>query len=105
MTQFKKDLGIFDDATSSYIIPSAWLSAGTGTPQAGLAFGCLIAGWIGRAIGRVRCFYVAACIGMLGILIQATTVHSYWQLMVGRVVNSISMGIICKSVPTRLVNC
>ena len=98
MMQFKKDLGVYDTATASYIVPSTWLSIGSGTPQAGLAFGCLIAGSIGRAVGRVRCFYLAATIGMVGILIQAATMHSYWQFMAGRVINSVSMGIICKYV-------
>ncbi|KAK3631662.1 hypothetical protein LTR56_016769 [Elasticomyces elasticus] len=105
MAQFKKDLGVFDEGTESYIVPSTWLSIGSGTPQAGLAMGCLVAGFVGRAIGRVRCFYLAASIGIVGILVQASTIHSYWQFMVGRVINSVSMGIICNVVPAYQSEC
>jgi hypothetical protein len=98
MDAFKKDLGAYDQATDTYVVPATWLSTGTGTPQAGLALGCLIAGAVGRRIGRVKSFYLAAAISIVGVLIQATTMQSYWQLMAGRVVNSVSMGIICKSV-------
>ncbi|KAK6423957.1 hypothetical protein LTR81_003344 [Elasticomyces elasticus] len=105
MAQFKKDLGVFDQSAESYIVPSTWLSIGSGTPQAGLAFGCLVAGFVGRAIGRLRCFYLAASIRIVGILVQAATVHSYWQFMVGRVINSVSMGIICNVVPAYQSEC
>jgi SP family sugar:H+ symporter-like MFS transporter len=98
MDEFKKDLGVYDEATGDYAVPSSWLSTGSGTPQAGLALGCLIAGTIGRRVGRVKSFYLAAAISIVGVLIQATTMRSYWQLMTGRIVNSVSMGIICKSV-------
>jgi SP family sugar:H+ symporter-like MFS transporter len=98
MDEFKKDLGVYDPATGTYAVPSTWLSTGSGTPQAGLALGCLIAGTVGRRIGRVKSFYLAAAISVVGVLIQAATMRSYWQLMTGRVVNSVSMGIICKSV-------
>jgi SP family sugar:H+ symporter-like MFS transporter len=98
MNEFKKDLGVYDPATGGYAVPSTWLSTGSGTPQAGLTLGCLIAGTIGRRIGRVKSFYLAAAISIVGVLIQAITMRSYWQLMTGRVVNSVSMGIICKSV-------
>jgi SP family sugar:H+ symporter-like MFS transporter len=96
MDAFKKDLGAFDETTGTYAVPATWLSTGSGTPQAGLALGCLLAGTIGRRVGRVKSFYLAAAISIVGVLIQATTMRSYWQLMAGRVVNSVSMGIICK---------
>lgn len=104
MDAFKKDLGAYDQATGTYAVPATWLSTGTGTPQAGLALGCLIAGVVGRKLGRVKSFYLAAAISVVGVLIQATTMQSYWQLMTGRVVNSVSMGIICKSVARENVN-
>lgn len=96
MAQFQKDFGVWDPATESWIIPSSWQSIATGTPQAGLAVGCLLSGFFGNKFGRVRSFWIAGVIAIVGILIQAASIHSYWQLMVGRIVNSISMGIICK---------
>jgi len=96
MTQFKKDFGVWDDASSEWIIPSTWQSIATGTPTAGLAVGTLISGLIGHRLGRIRSFFIAGAIGIIGILIQATSFHTFWQLMVGRIINSLSMGIICK---------
>lgn len=96
MTQFKKDFGVWDDTSSEWIIPSTWQSIATGTPTAGLAMGCLVSGFIGRRVGRIRSFFVAGGIAVIGIVIQVASIHSYWQLMAGRIINSISMGIICK---------
>lgn len=98
MAQFKKDFGIYDEALGEWIIPSTWQSIATGTPTAGLAAGALLAGLIGNALGRVKTFLVAAIIGAIGILIQTVSFGNYWQLMAGRIVNAVSLGIICKYV-------
>lgn len=96
MSQFKKDFGVWDDTSGEWIIPSTWQSIATGTPTAGMAVGCLISGFVGQRLGRIRSFLLAAVIAIVGILIQATSFHAFWQLMAGRIINSISMGIICK---------
>lgn len=96
MAQFHKDFGVWDSALGEWTIPSTWQSIATGTPQAALAVGCVISGSIGNKVGRVKALWVAAGIAIVGILLQATSFHSYWQFTVGRVVNSVSMGIICK---------
>lgn len=96
MAQFQKDFGVFDADTQAWTIPATWQSVGSGTPTAGIACGTLIAGYIGNKWGRIKAFWVAAGIGLVGILIQATSMHSFWQLVVGRIVNALSMGIICK---------
>lgn len=96
MSQFHTDFGVFNEATGAWEIPATWQSVGSGTPTAGIAIGALLAGHIGNRWGRIKALWVAAGIGIVGILIQATSTHSYWQLIVGRVVNALSMGIICK---------
>ncbi|KAL2782665.1 general substrate transporter [Aspergillus keveii] len=104
MEQFKKDFGVWDTATESWIIPSSWQSIATGTPHAGLAVGCLLAGLFGNYYGRVKSISIAAVIALIGILIQASSIRSYWQIMVGRIINSISMGVICKCAKSHITN-
>lgn len=98
MEQFKKDFGVYDTTLGAWSIPSTWQSVATGTPTAGLAMGALVSGLIGNRLGRVKTFFVAAVIGGIGILIQCVSFGNYWQLMVGRIVNSVSLGIVCKYV-------
>lgn len=96
MSQFQKDFGVFNKSTGEWEIPSSWQSAGSGGPTAGMAIGCLVAGLIGNKLGRIRSFYISIAIAIVGVLIQSCSFGNYWQLMVGRIVNAISMGIVCK---------
>ncbi|KAL2672680.1 hypothetical protein Neosp_013394 [[Neocosmospora] mangrovei] len=102
MPQFSKDFGVYNPETDSYYIPSAWKSAGSGPPIAGLAIGSLISGIIGNKLGRINTFRVSSYISIVGIIIQSTAISSYWQLTVGRIVNSLSLGIIANTVPAYL---
>lgn len=102
MPQFSKDFGVYNLETNSYYIPSAWKSAGSGPPIAGLAIGSLISGIIGNKLGRINTFRVSSYISIVGIIIQSTAISSYWQLTVGRIVNSLSLGIIANTVPAYL---
>lgn len=95
MDQFKKDFGRFDELIGEYAIPTTWQSVGSGTPQAGIAIGCLMSASISKHFGRKKCFMVLATIALVGILIQITA-KEFWQLFIGRMVNSVSMGIICR---------
>lgn len=96
LTTFAKAFGEFDATTGAYIIPTVWQSVGSGTPIAGIALGCLLSAPLSERMGRKKTFIVLSIISMIGILIQATAMNSYWQILVGRIINSVSMGIICK---------
>jgi MFS transporter, SP family, sugar:H+ symporter len=96
MSQFAKDFGVYDAATGTYSIPASWQSAGSGAPTAGVALGCLFSGFVGQRLGRIKTFYLAAAIAIVGILIQVCSFGHFWQLMAGRIINSISMGLVCK---------
>lgn len=96
MAQFQRDFGRFDPTTKTYIIPTTWQSVASGTPTAAIACGTLLAGYMGNKLGRIRSFWIAAGIAIVGILIQTTAVASFWQILVGRIVNGLSMGVICK---------
>lgn len=73
-------------------IPSSWLSAGSGTANAGMVIGCLIAGAVGKLIGRRWSIVLLVTIALIGMVIQ-NVIHSFWAVMAGRMVNAISMGI------------
>ncbi|KAL4809091.1 general substrate transporter [Aspergillus unguis] len=105
MARFARDFGVYNPSTGEYYIPSTWQSAATGSPTAGLALGAVVSGFIGNRIGRVKTFFVSAVIGLVGILIQACAFGSYWQLMAGRVVNAVSLGIVCNVVPAYQSEC
>jgi MFS transporter, SP family, sugar:H+ symporter len=105
MDQFKKDFGVWSDADAAYILPSSWQSAGSGAPIAGLAFGALIAGLIGARLGRVRTFQFSGVLSVIGIIIQATAMKNYWQLVAGRVINSVALGVLANAVPTYQAEC
>ena len=105
MSQFQKDFGRIDPLTNSYSIPAVWQSVGSGTPTAGIAVGTLIASFLGNRFGRIKALWFAAGLAIVGILIQSTAgvgltasggEKAYWQLVGGRIVNALSMGVICK---------
>ncbi|KAL4798785.1 general substrate transporter [Aspergillus venezuelensis] len=79
-------------------IPSTWQSAGTGTGNAGLVIGCLVAGVTGNKPGRKWSIILLVVIALVGMVIQ-NAIQSYWAVMVGRMINSISMGIEANVIP------
>ncbi|KAL1304369.1 hypothetical protein AAFC00_003372 [Neodothiora populina] len=100
MPRFLEDFGRWDDTLQAYAIPTPWQSAGTGAPLAGVAFGCLLSGFVGNKLGRIKTFFLAGGIAIVGILVQVTSFKNFWQLMAGRIINALSMGVICNVVPT-----
>ncbi|KAF2166745.1 hypothetical protein M409DRAFT_22799 [Zasmidium cellare ATCC 36951] len=82
----------------SRAIPSSWQSAGSGTANAGMVIGCLIAGAVGRKIGRRWSIVLLVVIALMGMVIQ-NVIHSFWAVMAGRMVNAISMGIEANTIP------
>ncbi|RFU25067.1 hypothetical protein B7463_g11270, partial [Scytalidium lignicola] len=96
--QFAKDRGLYDAATDTYYLPSSWLSVGSGTPFAGTIVGTLLAGPLIERIGRKKTVGVIAAIALLGMIIM-NAVQSYWGILGGRIVNSISMGLELNNIP------
>ena len=102
MPQFLNDFGVYNPKTNSFDLPSTWQSAGSGPPIAGLAVGAVIAGMVGNHLGRLKAFRLSSVISIAGILIQCTSVGSYWQIMIGRIINSLALGILANTVPAYL---
>lgn len=116
LQKFADQFGRVNAGSGTYVIPTVWQSVGSGTPLAGVALGCLLAARktsvqdvmpsmffanrllkaLGARLGRKVCFRIIAAIATVGVLLQATAINNYWQIIGGRIVNSISMGIICK---------
>nr|KAK5450731.1 hypothetical protein LTR18_000747 [Exophiala xenobiotica] len=98
VTNFKQTYGVWDETKQAYAFPSTWLSAGSGTANAGMAIGCMIAGPIIERLGRRLTIVVIVIIGLIGMIIQ-NAVPSYWGIMAGRTVNAVSMGIEINNIP------
>lgn len=105
LQKFADQFGRMNALTGLYSIPTVWQSVGSGTPLAGVALGCLLAAPLGERFGRKICFRIISAIATVGVLVQATAIGSYWQIIAGRIINSVSMGIICNIVPTYQTEC
>ncbi|KAF1999080.1 general substrate transporter, partial [Amniculicola lignicola CBS 123094] len=101
LDKVKEDFGMYGGTKGAWVLPPT----GTGAPNAGLAVGCLAAGFAGSLIGRVQTFRCAVVISIVGVLLQATAGSSYWQIIVGRIVNSVALGIIINMVPVYHAEC
>lgn len=86
--KFIKDRGHCVDGKCT--IPSSWLSAGSGTPNAGLAIGAIIAGPVIERLGRRYTVGAICTLAFIGMIIQ-NAVPSYWGVMAGRIINGVSM--------------
>lgn len=102
MVQFNKDFGRWSDETQSYALPSSYKSAGSALPIAGLAFGALFSGFLGNRLGRLKTFRVASILSVISVVIQAACKTNYWQLVVGRTVNSVALGALANTIPPYL---
>ncbi|KAI1342309.1 putative transporter [Xylariaceae sp. FL0016] len=80
-------------------LPATWQSAGSGIGTGGMVIGCCIGSAIGKKIGRKWTIVVLVCIAIVGMVIQ-NAIHSFWAVIVGRMINSISMGIEANVIPT-----
>ncbi|THV00369.1 general substrate transporter [Dendrothele bispora CBS 962.96] len=103
------------DGTVSLSAPQQ--SAGTGLGQAGIMIGCGFASFINHRFGRRKSVVIMSIIALVGITIEMTastfggsidTAHvytkdghfRYWQLVIGKLINSLSMGLAANVIPT-----
>ncbi|KIK63850.1 hypothetical protein GYMLUDRAFT_222243 [Collybiopsis luxurians FD-317 M1] len=92
-------------------------SAGTGLAQAGVMIGCIFSAYFNKRFGRKISIVILSVTSIIGVLIQITATTSsgvvilthnysiddkyrYWQLVVGRIINSIGAGLAANVVPT-----
>lgn len=70
LQQFADDYGVSPGPGQAKIIPSSWQSAGTGSPNAGMAFGCIAGGYCSAYLGRKNTIVVLSVISIIGVIIQ-----------------------------------
>lgn len=105
LAAFAHKYGSYDASSNSYAMPSDKESAGTGTGSAGIIIGCLIAPWLCENLGRKPTLLVMAGLLSVGIVLEASAVTSYWQLVVGRIVVYSGIGLASNVVPMYQSEC
>lgn len=73
-----------------------------------IGIGCMAAGYVADAIGRKRSFYVTAIGSGLGTVIEVTSGIGgarFWQLVAGKLVICLAIGVASVSVPLYLAEC
>ncbi|KAH8690616.1 general substrate transporter [Talaromyces proteolyticus] len=97
--EFKEKYGVSPGPGQPKVIPTTWQSAGSGTPNAGMAIGCLLGGYANFLLGRKKTIALLSVIAIVGIIIQVST-DSYWGIIVGRTINGLSIGMEANVIPT-----
>jgi MFS family permease len=105
LSEFKKKYGEYDEETDSFALPSYKTSAGTGTGSAGIIIGCIIAPFVTTTLGRKKSFIVMSGLMSTGIVLEASAVTSFWQLVVGRMLVYSGIGLASNCVPMYLAEC
>ncbi|KAF3387206.1 High-affinity glucose transporter [Penicillium rolfsii] len=105
LSPFGKKYGEWNPAENDYSIPSEKQSAGTGTGSAGIIIGCLVAPWLCSNLGRKPTLLVMAAVLTVGVVLEASAVTSFWQLVVGRIVVYSGIGLASNVVPMYQSEC
>lgn len=102
LSEFQRKYGEYDEAQGRYALPSEKTSVGTGTGSAGIILGCVIAPIITSRLGRKKSFLVMSGLMSVGIMLEASAVTSYWQLVAGRIIVYSGIGLASNCVPMYL---
>lgn len=105
LSEFKHKYGAYDADLDAWALPSQKASVGTGTGSAGIILGCLIAPVITSKFGRKAGFLVLSLLMIVGVILEATAITSFWQLVVGRIIVYSGIGLASNVVPTYLSEC
>lgn len=105
LSPFAQKYGHWDSSINDYSIPAEKQSAGTGTGSAGIILGCLIAPKLCETFGRKPALLVMAGLLSVGIVLEASAVTSFWQLVVGRIVVYSGIGLASNVVPMYQSEC
>ncbi|KAM0751341.1 general substrate transporter [Meredithblackwellia eburnea MCA 4105] len=91
------------DGVTTISLSASEQSTGTSLGSAGIMVGALISSPINRYYGRRMGVVAMSLFALVGIIIQVTASiegrYNYWQLVAGKFINSISMGIAANVVP------
>lgn len=102
LSEFQRKYGEWDPELDAYAIPAHKTSVGTGTGSAGIILGCIIAPFVTSKLGRKKSFAVMSLLMVIGIVLEASAVTSFWQLVVGRIIVYSGIGLASNCVPMYL---
>lgn len=105
LSQFQHKYGSYDNKLGRWALPSEKTSVGTGTGSAGIILGCILAPIITSKFGRKFGFLVLSGLMITGVILEATAITSYWQLVVGRIIVYSGIGLASNVVPMYLSEC
>lgn len=105
LSQFQMKYGEYDGKLDRWAIPSEKTSVGTGTGSAGIILGCIMAPFITSNFGRKMGFLVLSLLMIVGVVLEASAITSFWQLAVGRIIVYSGIGLASNVVPTYLSEC
>ncbi|GAA5829117.1 hypothetical protein JCM11251_004131 [Rhodosporidiobolus azoricus] len=91
------------DGSIVHTLSASEQSAGTCLGYAGIMIGCALAIPAGRFGGRRFGVKLMALVSIVGVLIEITASvkgHRYWQLVAGKIIASIAMGLAANVIPT-----
>ncbi|KAI5928814.1 general substrate transporter [Camillea tinctor] len=91
--------GYVDPVTEEPIITDSLLQGGiVSVYYLGTLFGCLLGGWVGDKIGRIRTIAVGSVWAIIGACLQCSAMNHDWMIC-ARAVNGIGTGILNAIVP------
>ncbi|RYC54506.1 hypothetical protein CHU98_g11702 [Xylaria longipes] len=91
--------GYVDEKTGDPVITNSLLQGGIiSVYYLGTLFGCLLGGWIGDKIGRIKTIALGAVWAIFGASLQSAAMNSNWMIG-GGAVNGIGTGILNAVVP------
>jgi len=105
LSEFQHKYGAYNAGLDQWTIPSDKTSVGTGTGSAGIILGCILAPIITSKFGRKMGFMALSCLMIVGVILEASAVTSFWQLAVGRIIVYSGIGLASNVVPTYLSEC
>ncbi|KAF3761917.1 general substrate transporter [Cryphonectria parasitica EP155] len=91
--------GYVDEDTGTVVTTDALLKGGiVSVYYLGTLFGCLLGGWVGDKVGRVRTIALGALWAVVGASLQCSSQNHKWMIC-ARAVNGIGTGILNSIVP------
>ncbi|KAH8888040.1 general substrate transporter [Thozetella sp. PMI_491] len=104
MPAFTKKFGVYNLTTKTYAISAPLQSSGSGIPTAGRILGSIICPLIADRFGRRITMLVMSIAFIISIIVEVTA-QSFWQIVIGRFLNYIPMGMAGALVPVYQAEC
>ncbi|KAF2176432.1 general substrate transporter [Zopfia rhizophila CBS 207.26] len=98
MTAFIRKFGVYRPAKDAYELESYYLSLLNSLTYIGFAFGLVTGNYISSVYGRRKCFLIMCVWALIGAIILITS-NNRWQMLAGRIVAYVYIGMELALVP------